>query len=324
MSRERGHNPHNTPLRASESFNGAGVDVTAPSVAPVTQRPGRAIALIIAATFLIVVMNAFAKLATDYHTPIEVVFYRGVVAMLLLLGYAATLKRFDIYKTARLKSHVGRGLAGNLGVVMVFWAYSLMPLADITALLFAAPLVVTLMAALFLKEKVGPYRWSAVLVGFLGVILIAQPAGGSWLSLGILVALGATFANALVVIFLRELGKTEEALTTVFYFLLFGVLFTAPYMMIVGSLPVQEALWPLLGTGVAGGLQLLIKTQAYRYAEASLLSPFTYSAIVWAMLLGWLFWGDLPTLPIIAGAAIIIAANLFIIWREKRAAGRGT
>ncbi len=283
------------------------------------QQPLFGIILYVIAVFLIVVMNAFAKKATEYHAPIEAVFYRGIIAMILLLCYAAFKGRLaTLHKTARFKSHIGRSIAGNIGVVMVFWSYSLMPMADVTAILFASPLIVTVLSTFLLKENVGPYRWLAVFTGFIGVVLIAQPSGQDYASYGPFVVLVAVFSTALVQVFLRELGKTEDALTTVFYFLAFGIFFSGIYMIFKGSWPHPAALIPLIGAGLASGIQLIIKTQAFRIAEASLLSPFTYTSIIWATLFGWLFWDDIPTSMVITGTFIVVGSNLFILWRERR------
>lgn len=284
----------------------------------IRQKPALGIILYIAAVFLIVVMNGFVKEATQYHSPVEAVFYRGLIAMAILLGYAAYKGKFHIYKTTRLKSHIGRSIAGNIGVVMVYWSYSLMPMADATALLFTAPLLVTVMSALLLKEQVGRYRWLAVIIGFLGVLLISSPSGIDYEGYAIFVVLGAACSVALVQIFLRELGKTEDALTTVFYFLAFGITASGIYMIFKGTWPHPAAIIPLIGAGLSSGVQLIIKTQAFRLAEASLLSPFSFTSIVWATLIGWIFWDDLPTITVLLGTAIVIASNLFIIWRETR------
>jgi drug/metabolite transporter (DMT)-like permease len=264
------------------------------------------------------VMNAFVKKAADYHAPVEAVFYRGVIAMALLLAYAAFKGRLKtLHKTNRITSHLGRAIAGNIGVALIFWAYALMPMADVTALLLTGPLIVTVLSALLLKEKVGPYRWSAVGAGFLGVMLIAQPSGELYAGYGVLVALAASFSGALVPIFLRDLGRTEDALTTVFYFLAFGILASGVYMIFAGQWPHPAAIVPLLGAGIAAGLQLILKTQAHRLAEVSLLSPFSYTSIVWATLIGWMFWNDLPTMSVVLGTTVVIASNLFILWRER-------
>lgn len=276
------------------------------------------IILFLLADFFIVAMNAFAKGAAPLHTPVEILFYRSIVAMFFLLAFIALSGRKNIYKTTRIKSHIWRALVGNAGVVLNFQALSLMPMADVTALLFTAPLIVTLLAALILKEQVGPRRWIAVAAGFSGVLLISHPSGHDLVLPGLLAAMGSALCNALVILLLRDLGRTEDALTTVFYFLSFGIFFSGIYMVFFGHMPYPHTAWLLAGAGIAGGLQLLLKTQAYRIAEASLLSPFTYVSLLWATLIGWIFWGSVPTVWAAAGAAIIVASNLFIIWRERR------
>jgi drug/metabolite transporter (DMT)-like permease len=277
------------------------------------------ILLFAGAVFLIVVMNGFAKMASEYHHPIEMVFYRGVVAMTLLLLLARMLGKEKIYRTNRIRTHMLRGLIGNIGVVMVFWAYALMPMADVTAILFCAPLMVTAMSAIFLKENVDKGRWIAVIVGFLGVLMIVQPTGAAIYSVyGVLVSLAAAFSTAIVSIFLRDLGRTEDSLTTVFYFLAFGIIFSGVYMIFIGNMAHPDAVWLLAAIGVAAFMQLVLKTQAHKIAEASLLSPISYSSIVWATLFGWMFWDELPSIQVVAGAAIIIASNIFISRQEGK------
>jgi drug/metabolite transporter (DMT)-like permease len=270
------------------------------------------------AIFLIVAMNAFAKAAMEYHTPIETLFYRSLIAMILLLTFAGLTKQKNIFKTKHPLKHFRRSLAGNIGVAMVFWSYALLPFADVTAILFLSPLIVTALSAVFLKEKVGAFRWGAVLIGFLGVIIIIGPTGESFQNIGVFVVLFAAFTVALVSVFLRDMGKTEDTLTTVFYFLAFGVFFSGIYTIMFGSAPADKAIIPLLGAGITGGIQLIIKTHAYKLAEASLLSPITYTSIIWATLFGWFFWDEIPTMPVFIGAFIVIISNLFIISREKQ------
>ena len=272
----------------------------------------------IGAGFLIIVMNALAKKAAEFHAPIEIVFYRGLVAMICLLAFIAIQKRPHFYKTSRLKAHFSRALIGNFGVLVVFWSYKLLPMADVTALLFSAPLIVTLLSAVVLKEQVGLYRWLAVITGFTGVLLIIGPSTSSMTGYTALVPLMASFSTALVAIFLRNLGRTEDSITTVFYFLLFGVLFSGIYMLFKGDLPAPSAIDLLIGVGVAAFVQLVLKTESYRLAEASLLSPFAYIMLIWAILIGWIFWGDIPSIWVLAGAAVIVISNLFITWRENK------
>lgn len=281
--------------------------------------PVKGIALMAAAVLLIVVMNMFARIVSQIHNPVEIVFYRNAVALLLVLAVIGFRRDSSLLKTARLKDQILRATAGTAGLGLVFWAYALMPMADVVAVMFTAGLMTTGLSALWLKEKVGIYRWSAVCFGCIGALIIAAPWSGAWESQGILVALAAAFiGGAVVSTMLRSLGKTEPALTTVFYFLIIGLIMTAPYMAFQGHLPTNTTLWPLMACGIAGGVSLIMKTQAFRYAEASLLSPVHYTSIVWATLLGWLVLNEWPDANVFIGAALIIGSNLVVLWREKR------
>lgn len=278
----------------------------------------RAVLMFILAGFLITVMNAFAREAAEAYHPIEIVFYRGLVALSLLTGYIIYTKHYDFYKTKRIKAHLGRALVGNFGVFTVFWAYKLLPMADVTVLLFSSPLIVTILSALFLGEKVGVYRWTAVLAGFVGVSIILSPTFDSthfhdWSGI---VPVLASISTALVAIFLRGLGKTEDAITTVFYFLLFGVLYSGIYVLYEGLNFHLQTADLLVCVGVAAFIQLMLKTEAFRLAEASMLSPYSYLMLIWATLIGYFVWGEIPPITVYIGAAIIISANLLTISRE--------
>lgn len=271
------------------------------------------------AVFLIIVMNMFARIAAPDHDPVEIVFYRNAVALIMVIAVILFTRNYSLFTTTRIKDQLIRGGAGTVGLGLVFWAYSLMPMADVVAVMFTAGLMTTGMSALWLKEKVGPYRWGAVFFGFIGALIIAAPAGNTWNIEGVFVALAAAFiGGAVVSTMLRSLGKTEPALTTVFYFLLIGIVMTAPYVAVKGHMPTQQSLWPLFWCGLAGGISLIFKTQAFRYAEASLLSPVHYTSIIWATFLGWAVLDEWPTNNIFIGAAVIILSNLVILWREKR------
>lgn len=272
------------------------------------------------AVFLIIVMNMFARIANAEHTTIETVFYRNLVALILVVAVIISTRNFSLFKTTRLKDQIIRGTSGTVGMSLVFWAYTLMPMADVVAVMFTAGLMTTGISAIWLKEKVGPYRWGAVILGFVGAMIIAAPGGESeWNIMGVLVALGAAFiGGAVVSVMLRSLGKTEPALTTVFYFLSIGLILTLPFAVTIGHMPSQTSWQPLLWCGLAGGLSLILKTQAFRYAEASLLSPVQYTSIIWATLLGFFVFSEWPADNVLLGAGVIILSNLVILWREKK------
>lgn len=277
-----------------------------------------AIILFSASVLLITLMNGLVKLISDQHPPVEIMFYRGVIAMALLLVWALYRGKIGtIYKTAHPAKHFGRGLVGNIGMFLVMWSFALLPMADVTATLFSGTLMATALSALILKEKVGAWRWGAVIAGFIGIVMIINPAhlvaGGYERFIPLLAALFGAFVH----IYLRELGKTEDSLTTVFYFLLFGIVLSALYMPFNGHWPTGTTLLPLVGIAVCGVLSLVLKSEAFAMAEASLLSPFNYSAIVWSTLIGWLAFGDIPTPLVITGAVIVIASNIVILYREQ-------
>ncbi|NJM34737.1 MAG: DMT family transporter [Rhodomicrobium sp.] len=174
----------------------------------------------------------------------------------------------------------------------------------------------------FLSEKVGPYRWSAVLIGFVGVLLVAQPGGG-WNALGMACGLTAAFLNAVLGTMLRLLGRTETPETMTFYFLLMGALILLPAMPFIGTVPERGEIGLLVGLGLSGGLMQFLLSTAFKYAPAALASIFSYTQIIWAVFFGWAVFGDWPAVNILIGAAIIIASSIIVILRERYLARKG-
>ncbi|BBO84808.1 membrane protein [Desulfosarcina ovata subsp. sediminis] len=273
--------------------------------------------LILLATLCIVLMNTCARVSSIHHGPVEMVFYRGVVALSLLVPYMLATHPVSVFKTRRVGAHLYRSIIGNIGVGLVFWAYTLLPMANATALLFSAPLFVTALSPLLLREHVDGQRWMAVALGFGGILLIARPSMGLVTDPASMVGLGAALCIALVDMALRNLGRTEHPLTTVFYFILGGVIFSAPYTFTVGSLPQGHLILWIAGIGLFTVVQQLGKTAAYRFAEASFLAPYSYTAILWATLIGWLLWREWVSVRVVAGSAVVIASNLFILKRAR-------
>jgi drug/metabolite transporter (DMT)-like permease len=268
------------------------------------------------AVFFIAVMNACAKLASAHHGIVEIVFYRGLVSLVLLSGWIVATRRFALLKTRRPLAHLGRSSVGTVGVSCIFWAYSLMPMADVSVLLLTSSLFVTVLSVPLLGETVGKWRWGAVAVGFIGAAIVGNPTTSHFTLYGFSVAIFAAFMVSLVFIFLAKLGKTESAITTVYYFSLVSTLVSGVYMIFAGNWPDARAYLPLFGTGIASMLSLLLKAEAYRHAEASFLSPLDYMNLLWSILLGYMIWQDVPGTSMMAGAALIIGSNVAILWRE--------
>ena len=277
----------------------------------------KGIGLILVATLGIVLMNTCAKMGSLDHGPIEMVFYRGVVALGFLTPFMLLTQPLAVFRTRRLKAHLFRSAVGNLGVGFVFWAYALLPMADATALLFAAPLFVTVLSPVLLKEAPDRSRWLLAAVGFGGVLLMLQPSSDLLVNTAALVGLAAALCVALVDMALRSLGQTDDPLTTVFYFLLIGVLLTGPYTLVFGSLPGKDLMPWVIGIGIFAAIQQVAKTRAFQLAEVFLLSPFTYTAILWATFAGWIFWHDLPSRRVVVGAMVVMFSNLLMAWRER-------
>ncbi len=278
----------------------------------------RGIGLTLLATLCIVLMNACAKMSSTGYNTVEMIFYRGIVALALLVPYMLATHPLTVFKTRRIGAHVYRSVIGNIGVGLIFKAYSLLPMANTTALLFAAPLFVTALSPFLLKERVDAGRWAAVVVGFCGILMIARPSAGLVFDPISMVGLGAALCMALVDMALRNLGRSENPLTTVFYFILGGVILSAPFALPRFHLPKDQLLFWLLGIGVFTAIQQLAKTAAFRHCEASFLAPYSYSSMVWAILFGWLLWGEILTVPVILGTGVVIASNLFILRKARR------
>lgn len=276
-----------------------------------------AVLLIMAATLCVVLMNGFAKSISYAYDPFETVFIRSSIALIIIASFLFLSKRKENFKTKNLKGQIGRAVAGTFGLALVFWGFSLMPMANMQALMLTGGLMTTAFAPLLLKEHVGIYRWSAVIAGFIGAIFIIQPLGVNFMGWHSLIGLIAAFwGGTLTTFFLRTLGKKDSTWTTNFYFLLIGSIMTLPYCLWNDMRYVEGTLIGVLGTAIAGGLSLLLKTQAYRYAEASSLSPVFYMGMVWAILVGWIGFNEIPDRWVLFGSALIIISNLFILWRE--------
>jgi drug/metabolite transporter (DMT)-like permease len=197
-------------------------------------------------------------------------------------------------------------------------------LADITGFSFVAPIFAVILAALILHERAGPYRWAAVTVGFAGVLLMIEPHGGvlhllrAGFSSGAALALMGAMLSAVVVIFIRQMSTTEKSEAIVFYFMLTCAVVSGLTMVWDFAVPSPRAAAWLVLCGLLGGVGQICMTFCYRYAEPSLLAPFDYAAMVWAVALGYFLLGEIPQALVMIGAGIVVAAGLYIAWRERR------
>ena len=270
------------------------------------------------AFFMFTVMNMFAKLLSANHSVIEIAFYRNLIACIPFLIMIFAFGRREILIIRSKPSLVAiRAIIGTLSLVTTFYAYSLMPMADATALLFTASLFIPVLGVIFLKESVGPYRWAAVAMGFIGVVIMAHPSGEVY-TFGIMVALFAALLHATLQIILRYLGRFESPETISFYFFVIGVFLTALPLPFIAVRPTMAEVPLLVGIGLSGAAAQWLLSYAFRNAKVAVVTVFNYSSIVWATLFGWMIWNEWPLPTVITGAAIVIASNILMIWRESR------
>lgn len=282
------------------------------------------IALKIGATLGFSLMYAAIKLAGRYPVG-EIIFFRSAFALVPVIVLASfTIGPREATRTQRPVFHVLRSIAGVSAMFLSFAAVERLPLADLTGFSFVAPIFAVVLAALFLDERVGTYRWGAVLAGFAGVLLMVEPHGGvphlirAGFSSGAALALMGSLLSAVVVIFIRQMSTTERSETIVFYFMLTGAVVSGLTMLWNFAMPSAAALLWLVLCGLLGGIGQICMTFSYRYAEPSLLAPFDYVAMLWAVALGYFVLGEVPKPLVLIGSGVVVAAGLCIVWRERR------
>jgi drug/metabolite transporter (DMT)-like permease len=273
----------------------------------------------LAATFLFALMFASIRWLGPNFPIGEVVFFRSLLGLPVIMLTAIASGGLRLLATKRIDNHAVRALAGTVAMFCNFAAYTHLPLADATAIGFAAPLFVVILAVVMLGERVHAYRWSAVILGFAGVMVIVGPeAGITPGALGAGYALSGALLAALAMIFVRRMSAHEHSTTIAFYFMLTSCcisLFTAPFGW---EMPTRGQALTLVFLGLAGGTGQLFLSYSYRFSEASALAPFDYTAMIWAVVIGYVWFAELPSLQVWLGAAIVIAAGLLIFWRERK------
>jgi drug/metabolite transporter (DMT)-like permease len=270
------------------------------------------------AFFMLAVMNVFAKMLSETHHVIEIAFYRNLIATLPFLIWIFIFGRLDILRIKSKPMAIGaRSVIGTVSLITTFAAFAAMPMADTTAFLFTASLFIPILGIIFLKEKVGPYRWGAVIIGFVGVMIMLSPTGNIN-TVGTILALSAAFMHAVLQTILRHLGKFEKPETITFYFVLIGTIVAALPLPFIATPPTMEEIPLLFAVGLTGALAQFLLSIAFGNAPAAVVTVFNYSGIIWATLFGWFIWNDWPTLTIWIGGGIVIASNIFMVWRESQ------
>ena len=260
-------------------------------------------------------VNVLVKWTAADYPITQVLFFRNAFALLPAIALVAAQGGLRVLRTARPGAHLLRGLFGVAAMATLFLSFQMMPLADATAISFVQPLFLTALSVPFLGERVGIYRWSAVLVGFIGVLIMVQPGAGT-LDPGGAVGLASALLMAGAFIMVRRLASTESSSAIVFYFAVISTAATALLLPFGWRTPTWADFGLLALLGLAGGTGQYLMTQAFRLAPAAVIAPFNYTAMIWAALFGYLIWGDLPTPALLAGGSIVMASGLYILYRE--------
>jgi len=306
---------------------------------PVPQNPLRGIALKVGSACIFVSMASLIKATAGAIPPGEAVFFRSFFAIPVILAWL--LLRHDLahgLETRNPMGHVWRGLVGTSAMGLGFAGLGLLPFPEVTAIGYAAPILVVIFAAMFLGEQVRLFRLSMVALGMGGVLIVLSPrlnldpaTADTAQTLGAVVVLMGAVCAALAQVFVRKLVQTERTAAIVFWFSI-----TASCLSLL-TLPWGWA-WPtggqwamLVGAGLAGGVGQILLTASYRHADASLIAPFEYTSMLLAIGVGYFVFAEVPTATMLAGAALVVTAGVAIIWRERqlglerhRARGAGT
>jgi drug/metabolite transporter (DMT)-like permease len=287
--------------------------------------PLKGIAFKLIAVITFVIMSALIKAAAEHVPPGEAVFFRSLFAIPVIVGWL--MLRGDLATGLKVASPIGhfwRGFVGTTAMGLSFAGLGLLPLPEVTAISYAAPILVVVFAAMFLGENVGLFRLGAVAVGLGGVLIVLAPRLTAFTSgnieatesLGALVVLAGAGCAALAQVYVRKLVQTEQTSAIVFYFSLSATLFsllTLPFGWVV---PSWSEAGLLIMAGFLGGFAQIMVTSAYRYADASVVAPFDYASMLFALVIGYVFFDEVPTGAMLLGAAIVIFAGVVIILRE--------
>jgi drug/metabolite transporter (DMT)-like permease len=248
----------------------------------------------------------------------QTIFVRGLISVVVLAFIAWSTGGLHLLKTSNWRAHALRSLCGTASMFCLFAAVTMIPLADLTAITFTAPMFLTVLAMIFLGERIHRFRWTALGIGFVGVLITI----GSHLSFthgvspGVLVALANAALSAVAMVFLRSMSGDEHAITITFYFSLTFTICAALTAIQGWPMPTTAQWLLIVGAGLLGVFGQLLMTYSYRYAEASTIAPIDYTNMIMAILLGYLFFDEVPSLSVWLGAPLILGAGLLILWRE--------
>jgi drug/metabolite transporter (DMT)-like permease len=276
-----------------------------------------AIFLMVSAGAIFSFSSAASKWLVQTYPVGEVLFSRVFVSLVVFSAFALPTTGMAVFHTKRPGAHMLRSMSQFTSQSLLLIAFSMMPLASATAINFSAPLFATLASIVFLNERVGPARWAALIVGFIGVLIVTAP-GSETFQVGALYALGNSILFGTVTVGVRGMTRTESAKTLTIYQLLWLSIFyglTLPFFFVM---PTWSDMPLIIGNGVCNMLGQYWWTRCLHLAPASAVVPFQYLSLIWAIGFGYALWGDVPTIGLLIGSVIVIGSGLFLLWHETR------
>ena len=277
--------------------------------------------LMLSAITVFTLMSAFIKAASRVPAG-EAMFFRSIMAMPIVLIWLVTHGGIAAgIKTTSVRNHAVRGIVGSCAMGLGFAGLKYLPLPEVTAIRFVTPILMVVLAALILGERFRFVRIAAVMLGFVGVIIIVAPrlsvGLGSTEALGVLLTLGSACLAAFAQVFVKGMAGKESTTAIVFWFSATSTLLSLVTIPFGWVWPNGYELTLLIGAGIVGGLGQVLLTSSYRFAEAGVLAPFTYVSILWSVLIGYVWFSEVPTLGMLVGAALVICAGVIIVLRER-------
>ncbi len=296
------------------------------AIPEVTMRPLRGIALKLGSVLVFIVMVSMIKATADHVPAGQSVFFRSAFAIPVIVIWLMMRRELSTgLRAANPMGHVWRGFAGTCAMGLGFAGLGYLPLPEVTAIGYAAPLLTVIFAAMFLGEDVRLFRLSCVALGMVGVLIVLSPrltllnGGASHAeAFGALLVLGGAVFAALAQVFVRKLVQTEKTPAIVFYFSLTATVLSLATLPFGWVWPSPSELALLIGAGLLGGVGQILLTSSYREADASLVAPFDYASMLFALAIGWFVFAEMPSRTVLAGAALIILAGILIILRERK------
>ena len=282
--------------------------------------PAIAISYMLIGMLVFSAMDVGLKTLSHDYSSFQITCIRGFSALPFILLQVPFQGGLKALTTQRMGFHLFRAVIGVGMLFCVITCFRVLPLANAYTIFFTAPFLIALLSIPLLKEHVGWHRWLAILIGFIGVIVIVEPGTDSWATVGIIAGFLGALGYALNVTTIRMMKDTESSLAMVFYFTLLVTLLAGLIAMWDWQ-PIQWHAhgWWILAIGIFASIGQWCLTQAFRLANSAIVAPFEYSALIWAILAGIWFFGDHPTLRLLAGSLIIIGAGITMAWRESLA-----